>query len=879
MFNIENAIKHWQKTLRKYEAFEAGFITELESHLRDEIDNQINHGASEEQAFEMAVKTIGQADSIGSELNKTHTRRLSGRPPWKPPRFMPALLWNYFKIAFRKIKRQKVFSFINISGLAIGMACCILIFLWVQEELSFDRFHENKDELYRVYTEVQYSDGRINLFATSYFPLARVLKEECPDVKHAARYASRHGLLIKHGEKQFSDDDSGFADPSFLSMFTFPFVKGDPKTALSNKFSVVITEEMSKKIFGSVDPIGKTLNVNNLCDVQVTGIIKDVAHNSYFQFDFIFPYVLYWGPNWTEPSHWGGNPLETFVLLHENALAGEVEQKVTSIKEKHDPSSPGMEEQLHLQPLRQIHFYALGGGGLIIYIYIFSAIAFFIIIIACINFMNLSTARAATRANEVGLRKVVGAKKSDLIKQFFGESVLLSFIALVIALFIVQLILPSFNDLAGKQLKLDFSDNMTIIFGLIIITFFTGILSGSYPALFLSSILPANVLKGTLKAGQKSSLLRKGLVIFQFSISVFLIVCTLIIYKQLNYMRNRELGYEKENLVFVYMQDEIRPKFESIKNELLQNSNIINVTRSLQAPDYIASTVSKLDWKGKNPEERVSMNWDIVGFDYFETFKMEMDEGRRFSRKFATDASEAYIVNEEAVKLMGIESPVGKRLFVFGKEGTIIGIVKNFHFLPLHQEIKPFVYRMDPNWTSAMGCMFSRISPDNASETLKYMEKIFKKSGPDYPFKYQYITERIDRLYRNEQQMGKIVGYFTFLAVFISCLGLFGLASFTAERRTKEVGIRKVLGASVSGIVLLLSKEFTKWVLVANIIACPLAYFIAHKWLENYAYKTSITIWVFILSAGLAFLIALVTVCFQAIKAALSNPVDALRYE
>jgi len=789
------------------------------------------------------------------------------------------MLKNYLKIALRNIRKHKGYSFINIAGLAIGMACCILILLWVQDETGYDQFHKRRSELFRVYTEIQYTNGRTNLFAQSYFPLARILKDECPDVVDAVRYASQRMLLIKHGDKGFSDDNFGFADSSFFNMFTFPFVRGDPKTALSNKFSVVITEEMSEKYFGSEDPIGKTLNVNNQFDVQVTGVIENLPHNSSLRFDFLLPYALYWGPNWTESSSWGGNPLETYVLLAKNTQAEEVARKITDIKNKHDPPSATERSQLHVQPLTRIHLYALGGGGPIRYVYIFSIIAFFVLIIACINFMNLSTAKAGTRASEVGLRKVVGAKKADLIKQFFGESIVLSFIALLFAILIVEIMLPAFNNLSGKSLSLDPSSNITIILGLIGITLCVGILAGSYPALFLSSFQPVKVLKGTFGSSSQRSLFRKILVVSQFALSIFLIISTIIIYKQLDYIKNRDLGYDKEHLVFVYMQGNLKAKYESAKSELLRNSNILKVTRSLQLPSNIASTVSALDWEGKNPDERVSMNWDIVDFGYFETLKMDMVQGRSFSREFATDASEAYIVNEEAVKLMGIESPVAKRLSVFRKEGKIIGVVKNFHFKSLHHEIRPFVYMMNPDWIGMMDCMFIRVAPNNLSATVRYIESTCKEFNPAFPLKYLFFDEWLGRLYSNEQRMGKIVGFFTFLAIAISCLGLFGLASFMTEQRTKEIGIRKVLGAPVSRIILLLSADFTKWVLVANIIAWPVAYFVISKWLENFAYRTNLNISIFILSGVLALVTALLTVSYQTLKAALANPVESLRYE
>lgn len=787
---------------------------------------------------------------------------------------------NYLKIALRNLRRHKVFSFINIFGLAVGMACCIVILLWIQDEVSFDKFHEKKERIHKVYSEIQHTDGRTEIHtSTSFYPLARVLKEESPDVVDAVRYHSVQNMLIRFGEKSLPNNTVALADTSFFNIFSFSFVKGNPETALAERFSVVVTEEMSQKYFGSEDPIGKVLNVNNQIDLQVTGVIKNPPQNSFLQFDCVAPFILYFGANGTEPKHWGGNPLTTFVLLHENARANEVGQKVTQIALSHRPSLKVKAWQLHLQPLSRMHLYSPEGEGLITSLVLFSVIAFFVLVIACINFMNLATAKAATRANEVGLRKVVGAKKTDLIKQFFGESVILSFMALILAIIIIELLLPVFNSFSNKELSLNLSKNITIILGLIGIALFTGILSGSYPALFLSSFRPAYVLKGSHTSGPRGSLFRKILVVFQFSLSILLIIGTIIVYKQLDYIRNRDLGFEKENLVFINMPQSLTPKYETLKNEFLRNSNIVNVTRSAQSPSYIGSTVSALDWDGKNHDEKVMMNWDYVDYDYFETFQLEIVQGRSFSREFATDASEAFVVNEEAVKLMGMESPVGKRLKVFSQEGRIVGVVKNFHFLPLHHEVKPFVYGMNPSWASLMRCLFIRVTPDNIAGTLKYAEDVFKKFSPDYPFQYQFFNERIDLSYRSEQRVRKVVSFLTVLAVFISCLGLFGLASFMTERKTKEIGIRKVLGASVSNIVLFLSKEFIKWVLVANIIAWPVAYYIGYKWLQNYAYRTSIALWVFFMAATLSIVIALFTISYQAIRAALANPVDALRYE
>jgi ABC-type antimicrobial peptide transport system permease subunit len=491
--------------------------------------------------------------------------------------------------------------------------------------------------------------------------------------------------------------------------------------------------------------------------------------------------------------------------------------------------------------------------------------------------MNLATARSGNRAKEIGMRKVSGAYKTDIIKQFFGESILFSLISLVFALIIVWLLLPAFSNLAAKDLSMDISGNLPVLLGLLCIALMTGIISGSYPAFFLSAFQPVNVLKGTLKSGSKGSAFRKILVVIQFSLTILLIICTTFVYNQLNYMRNRKIGYEKENMIYFGMRKEIKEKYESVKNELLQDPNILGVTASSNVPTYGYSFSNSMwRWEGQNPEEETLMRAVFINDDYFETFGMEIVEGRSYSKEFSTDVSEAIMVNEAAVKAMGMESPVGQRLSISDSNFTIIGVVKNYHFRSLRQEIGPLIliYNAD-----ASGVLFARLKSDDIPKTIGYIEKVWKKFAPGYPFNYRFLDDALDRLYRSEQRIGTILKYFAILAIFISCLGLFGLASFMAEQRTKEIGIRKILGARVSNIVLLLSKEFTKWVLMSNIIACPMAYYAMKKWLQSYAYSINIVIWPFLLSATLAFVIALCAVSFQAFKAATANPVESLRYE
>ncbi len=829
----------------------------------------------------------GNFEDIYGNLMQTEGRFKAGIWIWREilrslPGFLSAALYwrmamfrNYFIMALRNIRKHTLHSVINIAGLSLGMAVCLLIFLWVQNEFAYDRFHVNRDDIAQVYSEQQYSSGSSQINMNSYFPLAKVLKSECPEVVDAVRYEFTSGLLLKRGDKQFMNDIVGLADPTFFDIFSFPFIKGNPEMALKENYSVVLTEKMAKKYFGNEDPIGKMLNLNNELDIQVTGIIENPPPQSSLQFDCIAPYLLRFAPDFKEPEHWGGNPLETYVLLNKNIDYGEVEKKITSIVEKHAQWET-VKVTFHLHPLLKKHMYSPQGGGLIQSLAIFSAVALFVLFIACINFMNLSTAKAATRAKEVGVRKVVGARKSDLVRQFIGESLMLSLITLAIAIALLAVFLPVFNELLGKQLSLRLLFKPVVALGFLGIALFTGALAGIYPALHLSTFQPGRILRGLIRTGFKSSL-RKILVVVQFSLSIIMIISTVVVFRQMRYVMSTDLGFDRENLVVLRMSQSTQRQFEPFRNELLNHPQVVSIARSLQGPWNVGSTVSAVDWVGKVPDESVSMHWDYVGYDYFETFNMEIIEGRAFSKEYPTDQKEAYIVNEEAIKLMDMDSPVGKRLSVFRNEGKIIGVVKNFNFQPLYHPIRPFVFMLRPESGSLA---FVRIRPENISGSLKHIQKAFKKFEPDSLRDPMFFNDVLTRyIYTSEQQTEKISGYFTILAVLISCLGLFGLAAFIAERRTKEIGIRKVVGASMKDVVFMLSKDFTKWVLLSNVIAWPVAYFVAQKFLQKYAFRTSIGPEIYVLSGLAAFGIALVTVSYQALKAARANPSDSLRYE
>jgi ABC-type antimicrobial peptide transport system permease subunit len=636
---------------------------------------------------------------------------------------------------------------------------------------------------------------------------------------------------------------------------------------------------MARKYFGDEDPMGKILNL--LQDFKVTGVIKNIPENSHLHFDCIFPIVnmeLYWDENF---ENWRRVQFYTYVQLQKTSPVRDVNQKIShTIKEY----LPKYNTQIFLQSLKDIHLrsdyewdldnYKKGNMALV---YIFSFTALCILMIACINFMNLSTARSANRTKEVGMRKVTGALRRDIIKQFFGETLLLCFIALLVALILVEIFLPAMNSLSGKQLLLNFSGNMNLILGLIAITLFTGILSGSYPALYLSAFQPVNIFKKHFRAKQTKGIsLRKLLVVLQFTLTVILIIGTTVVYKQIHYMLQRDLGFNKGHVLIFGLRHFNQ---ETFTNELLQNPNILSITYS-QAPDSQPPGISGFDWEGKNPEEELMLYPVVADYDYLKTFDMEMVQGRFFSREHTTDAASAFVVNETASNAMGLENPVGTRLsfrdFRMEFDGTIIGVMKDFHQSSLHNTIEPLVFYI-PREGYHRVCV--KISSNNVPETLAFIETIWKKYTTDYPINYEFLDEKINSFYKTEQTIGQIFQYFTSLAIIIACLGLFSLASFSAEQRTKEIGIRKVLGASVSGIVIMLTKEFTKWIIIATIIACPVAYLVIQKWLQTFSYRISLGLEIFIFSGALALVIALFTVSYQAIRAARANPVDSLRYE
>jgi len=797
------------------------------------------------------------------------------------------MLKSYLTIALRYLKRHKIYSFINISGLALGMACCVLILLWINDEIRYDRFHEQTKRIYRVVNDLHY--GPVSqLTAGTAYPLGPAMKEEIPEVREIVRLWRTRRMLVASGEKRYYEENFIFADPSLFAIFTFPFIKGDPNTALSSPSSIVITQEMALKYFGHQDPMGKTIRTQNQNDYIVTGVIENIPKNSHLQFGFVgsMERAVAMGAR----IHWSGWLYSTYVLLQPDTSFEEVNTKLESWIKTKDAE----ESRYYLQPLSDVHLYGLRGEGAIRPLSFFSILAILILIIACINYMNLATARAGTRAKEIGLRKVVGAKKSHIIKQFLGESVLFASFALLTSILLVALFLPAFNQISGKELSLNLVQNKLLFLGLLGITLLTGFFAGSYPALFLSTFQPDRILKGTLsvkKIGTSTAFIRKGLVVFQFVLTIVLIISTTTVYRQMSFIKNRSLGFDKDYLLYTQLRSEgnlweqydaqkIWSKYKTLRNELSQNPNILEVSSATCLPfGSMGDEFGQLDWEGKDPEHQMSMNHMAVDPYFFKTFQLELVEGRLFSDEFPSD-SQNFILNEAAVKATGLESPLGKRFRLLKKTGTIIGVVKDFHFAPFHDEIKPLVLHLMPyQYWMYRNYVFARISSDNVSQTIASLKKMWDKAIPEYPLEFQFLDDTIDARYRSEQRLEMILRIFTILAISISCFGLFGLISFTAEQRTKEIGIRKVLGASVGSVVRLLAKEFVVLVIWANIIAWPAAYIVMTKWLKNFAYRTEIGLATFLFSGTAALTIAVLTVSVQSLKAALANPVNSLRYE
>jgi putative ABC transport system permease protein len=789
------------------------------------------------------------------------------------------MIKNYLKTAIRNIRKNKIYSFINIFGLGLGLACSLLIILWVHDEEKVDNIYPNGNRLFAVY-ERQYVEGKINSFYSTPGLMADEMKKVIPEVQCATGYAWTNPETFRVGDKIMKENGNS-AGADFFKMFSYPLLEGSVNDALNSPQSIAISRKMAQDFFGSpASAIGKTILFDNRKNFTVTAVFENLPHEVSDKFDFLLNWQFFVDDNsWVKD--WGNNGPRTYIMLRADANSAAVKKKITHFLDNYNKQQNAA-FKIELGTQRYGDVYLHGDfengkieGGRIEYVGLFSIVAIFILLIACINFMNLATAQSIKRAKEIGIRKVIGAMRSSLMRQFIGEAIFLSLIAMTIAFLMVITLLPVFNNLTGKEINLPLSN---IWFWLIIIslTFITGLISGSYPALFLSAFRPIVVLRGKMRFGNGAVWFRKGLVIFQFVLSIVLIIGMIVISKQVNYIQTKDLGYDRDNLIYVPLDGDLTKKFELFKSEGLTMPGIRSVSRISQEPNDLENETGGVDWTGKDPNVEPQFTQTSVGYDFIKTMHIQLTDGRDFSKDFATD-SVGYILNETAIKRIGYKDPVGKPFTMWQRKGTIIGVIKDFHFLSLHDPIQPLILHLGEQ--DDFGMALVRTQSGETKQAIASLSTLCKDLNPQFPFTYQFSDEEYLKLYQSEQVVSKLSDYFAFLAIFISCLGLLGLAMFTAEQRTKEIGIRKVLGASISNLFGLLSKEFLQLVVIALLIASPLAWLIMSKWLQAYSYRTPISWWIFISADIAALFIALATISFQAIKAAIANPVKSLRTE
>lgn len=796
---------------------------------------------------------------------------------------------NHLKMALRCIKKYKAFSIINIIGLVIGLACFILILLYVKFEMSYDRYHDHAHGIHRVLVEIEYSNRTGNdITNCTPFPLKTAMEQDFPEVVQAARVLNFSGA-VKHNQTVFFEKRMYMADPEFLTMFSFPLISGDKRDVLNDPSSVVMTRQTAEKYFGQIDPIGKMVQINGRPHT-VTGILETIPRNSHFTFDILVPIInvtnTAWGRHhWTFFESLHG---PTYIQLQENVNANGFKDKLPAFFKKH--AGEKINYNLLLQPLTDIHLYGKYSSELelnsdIRVVSTFAVTGFLILLIACFNYINLTTARSEIRAKEVGIRKVVGAHRKNIASQFFMESMFFSLFAFVLTLPLVQLALPAFSDMVGR--KLDFRlmfipSNLFTILGVVLLV---GILSGSYPSFYLSAFHPLKVIKG-LKEGRrnKRTIFRNTLVVCQFVISVALIICTLVITQQLKYINDRDLGYEKDQIISVTIRDsELRKNLDAMVNTLKRNPSIRNVCYQERLPSDIRQ-LGSFRFEGMTASDQVKTYVNFVEHNFTDFYGINMVDGRGFSTENKADTNPVALINQTAARAIRYNEPIGKTVSVWGREYTIAGVMEDFNFLPLHQAMSPLIVGLShPSFLKGLGfqCGFLSLKIDskNIRETIVFAEEIFKSFSPDYAFEFEFFDDRIGKMYAEDNKTGKTFSRFSLIAILIACMGLLGLAMFTTARRTKEIGIRKVLGASSAELFVLISKDLTKWILISNIIAWPIAYLVMNRWLQSFAFRIDLGVGVFLISTALSFMIALFTVSHQSFRTAYANPVNSLRDE
>ncbi len=862
MFDLEKSIQKWLRQFRRHKEFNDGSIKEMESHLRDYIDDLRANGLDSQVAFEKAVAEFGPLQFTAREAFK------SQKPKYKSN---TAMLTNYFKIAFRNFWKHRSYATLNIAGLTIGLTIVFLIGLFVNDELSFDQFHENKKDLYRVVENQYYAGQPVFPVAVTPTALATSLESEYPEIIKATR-ASTEIYNFKLDDQEIMEDGGLMVDHQFFEMFSFELLNGSLSSFKERLDALVLTESMVEKYFPDGDAIGKFIELDD-GEYEVLAVMKDVPKNSHLDFKYLTNFESYLAGDSSRANNWSSNWLYTYVQLTPDADHHLVNEKVIGqIKANNENSVT----DIYMQPLSDIYLgevsftVEVSRKGELLYVRIFSIVAVFILLISCINFMNLSTARSSKRAKEVGLRKTIGASRGQLIVQFLSESVFLTLVSVLLSIGFVALILPYFNQIANKEFTLQLlfqsQTGLRLLIGMFGIAIVTGFFAGSYPAAFLSAIKPIRTLNANATS-VRGGLLRKVLVVLQFTISIVLIIGTLVIYRQFQFIQNVDLGYNKNHLIYLFAPSQQSRVFA---DELRKISGVEGVALSNRHPAYVLSSSSGFNWPGKNQDESILLHYMGVDEHYLSTMEMKITEGRDF---LSTDSA-TLIINERAREMMGLENPVGQTITAYG-EHRIVGVVDNFNFKSIHSEIEPLViFRLfRPNR------VYVRFDPKEEANITSKIEKVWADMFPNSEFNSYFLDTDFNEMYEAEERTGRLSTYFAVLAIIISCLGLFGLVSYATEQRRKEIGIRKVLGASIPGLFVLLTTDFTRLVLISLVIAIPFSWYAMNGWLEGYAYRVDISIWIFIASAALAMLIALATVSYQSIKASISNPVNALRNE
>jgi len=885
MFDLEKAIREWKKSLFKDPGIEESYIIELEEGLREEIEELCEEGLSEEEAFRRVAAEMAPADVLGAEFYKVRTTRRSGRPSWRAPRFMPELLWSYLKVALRKINRQKSYSFINITGLSAAMACALLILTFIQFELSFDRFFENSDRTFLVALREGSPEEDSYEISTPEI-LSKALKTSIPEIEKAGIVRRSRSALIQAGDRRFTEDGL-FADAGFFELFSFDLVLGSRAAVLAAPHSIVLSDRLAEKLFGDANPVGQSIHYKGIFlsqDLVVTGVVKHPPKNSHLQFDYLVSTATMAQTERLKGwfNAWNTYAFHTYVELQQKQARHQVEKKIRLLIKEARPETNLREDAVFLQPVTDIHLKSRVAGATatnsrIQTVYLFGSIALIILLIAGINSMNLSTAWATTRNKEVSMRKVIGAQRIDLIKQFMGEAYLLTALAMALSILMFYAFFPVFSGFVGIDLTVNEVDIVPLVLSIGATIIFVGAFSGLYPSLVLSSFQPFSIEKKLSTAWLRGARVRNLLVVFQFSAVTLLMIGTLVITRQLNFIRHKNLGYNRQHvLILPLREEEAISKAAALKTALEGFNNIQSVTISDSTPLKISTMAGGLEIQKENGEAtKIDLYMAGIDCDFLDVYGIKLAEGRNFSRDFPTD-SQAVLVNQALVRKGGWKNPLGRKMM----DSTIIGVVEDFHFDTLHKPIEPAMFVFRPGDSTFRGINVGiRFRPDNPEDTLAQIKNVFARLISSQPFDFYFLDDSYNQLYRREQRLAVMVGYLEGLAILLGCMGLFGLAAYSAQRRSKEIGIRKVLGASVFSIVRIMSREFLILVGISNVIAWPLGYYLLHRWLQAYAYRCSFGIEIFILAGLAALLIAAAAVGLHTVRASLASPVKSIRYE